>query len=462
MNEGPIIKRSAFLDIHSPLYLRNNSSQYCGGDIGDVYELIDLAHKAGFRGVQMTPIQDTAYNYCPYMGESIFSYNPIHLSVDRAGLQKYLPQIESGLRDRVQIRADHRLVNYRDLYKFKWQLLRHSFEDAISGTKIDFDSVDRNVLAYAVYSALRDNFQTSDWLRWPEKYRNARLEQIIEEDLALHEEVSFCLYIHQMMEQQWQHLNEYAQEKDVAIVMDKPIYPANRSSEVWYHRKLFYLNPDGTLKYVSGCKSPKDPYGEQRWGHAVYRFAEEPDEVVKYFLDSVNFLSKVSRVVRLDHTLALIWKYYVIDDVKGEGKHLPALREKLFIPLLKRFPDNFFIAEDMGYVNEKEIDKPLQELGIPGMRSIQGDKPRFYDMANYPELSVSFTTSHDSKSLVEWWGKLSEIRKEDYFAQRNGMKEMNFDEQIWTLVEMAFNVKSMIASVSLRDIINDPRRFNQL
>ena len=460
MNEGPKIKRSAFLDIHSPLYLKSESSQYCGGDIGDMYQLIDLARRVGFSGIQMTPIQDTVYNNCPYMGESIFSYNPVHISVERAGLEKYIPRIERSLRNRVRISDDHTLVDYRDLYNFKRQLLRYGFEDSASGTKVDFDSVDKNVLAYAVYSALRDNFQSSNWVKWPEKYRKARLEQIIEEDLDLHEEISFYLYMQRLMEQQWRQLSQYAQHNNISIVMDKPIYPSHRSSEVWYHQQLFYLNSDGTLKYVSGCKSPKDPYGEQRWGHAVYRFAEQPSLVVDYFLDSVEFLSKVSGVVRLDHTLGLIWKYYLIDDASGEGKHLPAIKEKLFVPLLKRFPEIIFIAEDMGYVNEEEIDKPLHELGIPGMRSIQGDKPRFYEVANYPELCVSFTSGHDSKSLVDWWSKLGEEKKEKYFMQRSDMREMNFDDQIWTLVEMAFNVKSVIASVALRDITHDPRRFN--
>lgn len=74
-------KRVASLDVHSPLYIRTEKSSFSGGDVSDLFDLINKAAEAGFSLIQFNPIQDTGHNCCPYLGLSIFSFNPIHLSL---------------------------------------------------------------------------------------------------------------------------------------------------------------------------------------------------------------------------------------------------------------------------------------------------------------------------------------------------------------------------------------------
>jgi len=450
MNKFPFEKaRVACLDLHSPLYLRTKNDKYGGGDIGDLYDLVDRATEAGFRIIQFNPIHDTI-NASPYFGVSGFSYNPIFLSVQRLGLDVIPPKMTKNNKN---------IVGYRSLYNFKIKILEKLFIKNKAYDKIKFADFDRQVLAYALFKTLKEKFK-SQWFHWPNKYKKADIDQILDDHSELHHKVKFYLFAQSIIKQQWRDLALYAQKKGLLFVFDKPIYPIHDSADVWANQKLFYLNPEGTLKYESGCNNPRDPFGPQRWGHAVYRFKEKKEMVIDYFVRSIQEMQPMAKIIRLDHTLALIWKYYLIDPKTGHGFHLPALKHKLFKKLMASFPDVFFIAEDVGYVSKKNVDLPLSKHQIPGIRCPQWvTVPKYTKFNKYPLLSVAMTANHDTASLPAWWQKLNKSRKHIFYRQLPSI----FNEQeasILEIVRLIFNTQSIIASITLRDLTNDLRRYN--
>jgi len=443
--------RIASLDIHSPLYLRSCGDSHCGGDIGELYPLIERAQGAGFKLIQFTPIQDTGLNQSPYSGISIFSYNPIHLSVERLPQSDRIKWIKDEYLKRNACQRDH--IDYGSLYNYKIEVLAALFDD--TDGVINFDDIERNVLAYALFVVLREQFRLS-WDQWPKEFRQGNVTQILVNHPELHRAVSFVLFSQATLERQWQEAADFADQHNIEFVFDKPIYPEADSAEVWSNQSLFYLEPDGSPKFVSGCNHPGDPFGPQQWGHAVYRFMEKPDKVIQYFVESIRHLSKISKVIRLDHTLALIWKYYIIDPATGLGKHHRAMGRKLFVALKKSFPDVFFIAEDVGYISESEVDAPLRRLGIPGMRCLQWlDIKKYHQVARYPKLCLAMTSNHDLPSFPAWWSGLSESAKKGYFGQIRG-----HGQSAGEVIRLVFDSPARIASITLRDIIGDNRPYN--
>ncbi len=451
--------RYAILDVHSPIYLKSQNSKYCGGDISDIYPLVDKASKAGFKYLQFTPIQDTGHNPCPYMGRSIFSYNPIFLSLDHLNTEIDLSKIDKNLLQKIKKGTlDH--VSYRGLYDFKTQVLRQLF-DKNKGRNFLQEEDNEQVLSYAVFCALRNKYR-SKWINWPNKFKFGSIQNIIKSYPSLHSEINFYLFSQHLLGGQWFALNKYAYQKGIKLIFDKPIYPVHDSAEVWANQDLFYLNSDGSLKMASGCNNPRDPFGVQYWGHAVYKYKQRPKEVIEYYSESIAFMSKIAQTLRLDHTLALVWKYYLIKPKSKMGKHIPALKHKLFNTLIKRFPDTMFIAEDLGYISKRNVDDPLLKHNIPGMRSPQWCHiPKYSHITDYPELCLAMTSNHDLDSLPSWWKKLRQSRKTIFWKQIVEPPAKEYHDQVWQIVGLVFMSEAFLASITLRDLTFDLRRYNR-
>lgn len=446
--------RMASLDIHSPLYLRTEESKFGGGGIDELYDLVEKAAEARFKLIEMTPIQDTGLNPCPYVGISLFSYNPIFLSVERVAKNA---KIEKLIEEQVRTTPSKiSLINYEKLYRFKEAILRAAFEE--SADSISFKDFGENQLAYAVFKVLSKKFKR-DWVDWPREFKTGNVAKIIKKQSELHHEIKFVLFCQKILENQWLELVNFARERDIAFIMDKPIYPSVNSADVWANQELFYLKNDGQPRFVSGVNIPGDPFGEQIWGHAVYQFKEKPDKVIKFFDRTIAFLAKTSEVIRLDHALAYVWSYYLYDPDKKSGHYVNGLRDKLFNHINQKFPEIFFIAEDVGFVDEKLVDLPLQKHGLPGIRCLQWGSARYVDFAKYPGLCMAITANHDTDSLLAWWKKMAPEGKQEFYRIFGG-EGIDDDEAILHLIELVFESPAFISSVTLRDIVGDERRFN--
>ncbi len=454
------IQKSAILDAHSPIYLRSKKGKFCGGDIGDIYLLVEKASDAGFEYIQFTPIQDTGINPCPYMGLSNFSYNPVYLSLHHLDEKINYKQIDNKLQQQV-LSHDLNHVSYGRLYKFKMSVLRNIYDKGSYFNTIKIAKYGHGIVAYAVYKALREKYRCK-WYLWPEEFKKANLLDILANNPSLHREIKFFLFVQDVMKKQWLELVKFAQHKGVKFILDKPIYPIHDSADVWANQKLFYINLTGSLQYGSGCDNPNDPFGAQYWGHAVYKFKEKPNEVIKYYCESIKFISQIARTIRLDHTLALIWKYYIIRPDSQKGKHLPAIKHKFFNTLIKEFPNITFIAEDLGYVSSRNVDEPLAKHNIPGMRSLQWFHiPKYAKVNHYPKMCLAMTSNHDLDSLPSWWRKLRIGRKEIFWRQISDSPAKSFQEQVWQIVSLIFKSDAYWASITLRDLTFDMRRYNK-
>ncbi|MDH4358435.1 MAG: 4-alpha-glucanotransferase [Candidatus Berkelbacteria bacterium] len=454
-------EKVACLDLHSPLYLNSKNNPFGGGDIGDLYQIVDKAAQAGFRVLQFTPIQDTGLNPSPYMGISIFSFNPIHLWVNDLPSNESLEGLKKKRASKAQSEPSDS-VKYKKLYSFKLEALRAVYKPSANPDPFKYP---REILAYAVFKALEKKFERN-WIRWPKRFQKAEPKAILKANPELLDEVKFILFTQDILKKQWLDLLKYAREKRVYLSFDKPIYPVPDSAEVWANQQLFYLNPDGSPKYISGCNNPKDPFGPQEWGQSVYKFKEEPDKTINYFILSVQHISQFAQVIRLDHTLALIWKYYLIDSKTKKGKHIPALKHRLFLRLKKELPEVIFIAEDVGYINKREIDIPLGQHHIPGVRCPQWDRRLKYRwVTRYPGFCVALCSNHDLPSIHVWWKKLKSSRrmiflKQIYKTEEEAKIRKNKADG-WDVIELVFSCAAWIASISLRDIIADNRRYNK-
>ncbi len=406
-------------------------------------------------------------------------------------LEEYGKNLEIAKTNKPQNRFSH-----TNLRRFKIDALEISYKNMGTEEARDFESFreayDKNVFNYIVFTALSDHFEKS-WHDWPQEYKNeqgdtkAIFETIASKLPDLKEKINFIFYTQYKSERQWQDLVDHAEKKNIGFAMDKAIYPQPDSADVWANQHIFYLNPDGTPKYISGCNSPGDPYGEQEWGHAVFQFAEKPAEVIDFIVENIRHMTKLVKTIRLDHVLALIWKYYIIDTGTKEGKHIPALKDRLFQRLKAEFPDVIFLAEDVGYKSEEEVAQPLRDNGLPGMRCpVWVTDSDYTEIEQYPENCAAMTGNHDMSGIFGWWYEIDDEitgcqTKIDFFKKIYGDQPLDViikkiwgdkvgvygysnDEKekiIFDFISFMMNSRAKYVSITARDLARDGRCYNR-
>ena len=73
-----------------------------------------------------------------------------------------------------------------------------------------------------------------------------------------------------LFDRQWKAVKAYANERNISVVGDMPIYVGAQSADVWCFPDLFELGDSGAPVVVSGV--PPDAFSEtgQLWGSPLY------------------------------------------------------------------------------------------------------------------------------------------------------------------------------------------------
>src|SRR5690625_6871481 len=79
------------------------------------------------------------------------------------------------------------------------------------------------------------------------------------------EEIRYQTWLQYEFAAQWSRLKSYANERDIQIIGDIPIFVNHNSADVWSRPELFEVGSDGKPKMVSGV--PTDYFSET--GHIL-------------------------------------------------------------------------------------------------------------------------------------------------------------------------------------------------
>jgi 4-alpha-glucanotransferase len=192
---------------------------------------------------------------------------------------------------------------------------------------------------------------------------------------------------------------------------DLPIFVAHDSADVWVHRDLFQLEPDGRPTVVAGV--PPDYFSAtgQLWGNPHYRWDVLARTGYAWWVGRCRALLDLVDRVRIDHFRGFEASWQVASDattavggewVKGPGAaFFDAMRSALGV---ERLP---FVAENLGVITP-EVEALRERFGLPGMAILQfafGTDPQASDFKphNYPRNRVVYTGTHDNDTTVGWW-----------------------------------------------------------
>lgn len=160
-------------------------------------------------------------------------------------------------------------------------------------------------------------------------------------------------------------------------------------------------------------------------------------------------------LLRLDHFRGFE-KYYAIpatDENAKFGKWEEAYGYDLFDLIKENFPDNKFIAEDLGYIT-KEVNDLKDHYAMPGMNVIQFAFGENFDSDylphNYKRNSIVYSSTHDSSTLKGW---IDEMDEEELDLIERYFDLDEDDNYSWKIIRNLMASVSDVAIFEIQDFL---------
>lgn len=380
-------------------------SQFGIGDLGkSAYEFVDILKQANTKIWQVLPLTPLGFGNSPYQSSSSFAGDEIYISLEKLADYGLLEQ--SSLKS-LNVNSDK--VEYELVRNFKDNYLEEAFSN-FQSSKDKFEQEYNNFIAqnswvknYAIFKAFRKANNNQAWNFWPQEYKNWIKDKAIELD-QFQNEIDYQIFLQFIFYKQWFELREYANQNNIEIMGDLPIYLGFDSADVWEHQDIFLLDENLNPSFVAGV--PPDFFSEtgQLWGNPLYDWDKLKETNFDFWIDRLNGNFKLFDIVRIDHFRAFdtYWKIPAGEKTAINGEWVEAPGYDFFDTVYKRIPDANIIAEDLGDLRP-EVLELRDHYKLKGMKVF----PFHFDLktARFVEDSniIAYSGTHDNNTLKGWY-----------------------------------------------------------
>lgn len=432
------------------------------GDLGpSAYRFLDWLATTGCKLWQVLPLGPTGYGDSPYQCFSAFAGNPYLISFDAL--------MEDGLLTQDDFAAmpkfDDSRVDYGQFIPWKLEILQKAFSRLASAPKDfrkEFDAFLRENASwlddYALFMSLKESNGGGAWSGWDESLRQrepsvmekARAEQA--ENILRYSFYQFLFF------RQWHKLRAYANDKNIKIIGDIPIFIAYDSADAWAHPELFFLGEDSLPTVVAGV--PPDYFSAtgQLWGNPLYQWPIHKASHYSWWLERFRSVLNFVDVVRLDHFRGFAGYYEIPYDaptaekgqwMTGPGKDFFAtVSQKLGSSENGTLP---IIAEDLGVITPDVVEL-RDSFRLPGMKILQFGFTSPSDPFlphNYTGNCVAYTGTHDNDTAMGWYKSAPDAERK--FA----LRYLNSDgtDFAWDLIRGVWSSVAVYALAPMQDLL---------
>jgi 4-alpha-glucanotransferase len=438
------------------------------GEIGEsAFRFVDWLHSAGQRLWQVLPLNPPGPGNSPYASPSAFAANPMLVSLAWLAGDGWLDP--ARLADAPPFPTHQ--VDFPWVESWKTPLLRDAWtafsaqaNDDQRAAFAQFRDEQADWLAdYALFMAIKESRGGEGWLDWPEglRFRQPEALQTAREELAF--ELGYHEFIQFQVRWQWGELRRYANERDIRIVGDLPIFVAHDSADVWANQALFRLDQGGRPEVVAGV--PPDAFTDQGqlWGNPHYRWPAHAKTGYRWWVDRIRATLQMVDLLRIDHFrgFAAAWTVPVDAPTAASGWWEQGPGAAVFEAMRAELGSLPFIVEDLGVITPDVV--ALREgLGLPGMKVLQfafgGDPDNAYLPHTYTADCVVYPATHDNQTTIGWFASISQQERErvQRYLGRDG------GDIAWDFIRLALSSVAEMAIIPLQDVmrLDDSARMN--
>ena len=437
------------------LHISSLPSAYYTGDLGvEAYRFVDFLHEIGATVWQTLPINMTHADNSPYQCLSAHAGNPDFISLEALHAQGLLSKQDlSGLiTEKTQLLTKAYLA-------FAEQSDTQEFTDFMNFCDKQVDWLHD----FALFLALRTKFNQAGWNTWPETYKKRDIPTLRHAREELAQEIAVIKFTQFIFFNQWMALKKYANDKNIKMFGDIPIFVAYDSADVWAQPYLFKLDAEQNMTVVAGV--PPDYFSAtgQRWGNPHYNWEAMAKKKFSWWIARMTTQSELFDIVRIDHFRGLeaAWEIPVSEETAINGQWVLAPGDALLAAIKKALPNLDLVAEDLGIITE-EVEALRKKYHLPGMKILQfafsGEADNPYLPHNIEPDSVVYTGTHDNDTTVGWHSTMDESQ----LAHLHAHLREHHDQDLWqdeapnilhALIEMAMKSKANLAIIPMQDIL---------
>lgn len=433
--------------------------KYGIGTLGnEAYEFIDFLVRSKIKLWQILPLGPTGYGDSPYQCFSSKAGNPLLIDPEILYDEDLITREE--LEQMIMPETDS--VDYAAVINARFAMLEKAFERFGNAPgKVHKQDLRYFVKSngswlndYALFMAIKEHNKFKPWYKWTKSLRLKREEAVAPLEKALKKRIEFHKFIQYLFFRQWSSLKDYANENNIRIIGDIPLYVALDSADAWANPGIFEFDQDKMPLAVGGV--PPDYFSEdgQLWGNPLYDWYRHKQQQYSWWVDRINFNLSLFDMIRIDHFrgFAAYWAVPYGEVTAKNGKWMPGPGKELFEVIYSRLGELPIIAEDLGVITP-DVENLRDSFGFPGMKILQfafdSAEENDYLPHNYQKNSVVYTGTHDNDTVRGWFEKASVADRKmalDYMG-------CSSDKVVSCMVRLAWSSVSAISVVPLQDLL---------
>lgn len=421
------------------------------GNMGkEAYNFVNFLHNVGIKVWQTLPLGAPHSDGSPYQCLSAHAGNPALISLDDLVSNGWLQETGQGTTCKLGENYRENCLMGKALTGFKNLA---NAEEKLAFLNYCADKADW-LDDFSLFVALRTEFSAQCWNQWPEGLKERKPSAIKEARIRLALAIEIIQFEQFIFYTQWMALKTYANEHNVLLFGDIPIFVSYDSSDVWANRSVFKLDKKGEMSVVAGVPPDYFSVTGQRWGNPHYNWVFLKRTQFSWWNERMRSQLEMFDILRIDHFRGFeaAWEIPANEDTAINGEWVKAPGKALLSALKKEFGNIPLIAEDLGIITE-EVDALRTGFNLPGMKILQfafGDNDSNpYLPHNYDLNTVVYTGTHDNDTTLGWFNSLNDYDKGRVYNYL-GHSQVSMP---LLLVGTAFSSVANLAVVPMQDIL---------
>ena len=394
-----------------PVFSLKSENSFGVGDFGDLKRMIDWAVSTQQKVIQILPINDTTMTHAwtdsyPYNSISIYAFHPMYADIKQMGTLKDKSAAAKFNKKQKELNGLP-AMDYEAVNQTKWEYFRLIFKQEgekvlASGEFGEFFNANKEWLQpYAVFSYLRDAFQTPNFREWPRHsvYNAQDIEKMCRPESVDYPHIALYYYIQFHLHLQLVAATKYAREHGVVLKGDIPIGISRNSVEAW--TEPYYFNLNGQ------AGAPPDDFSVngQNWGFPTYNWDVMEKGGYRWWMKRFQKMSEYFDAYRIDHILGFfrIWEIpmHAVHGLLGQFiPSIPMSREEIEsygLPFREEYLIPYIHESFLGQVFGPHTDYVKQTFLLPAETpGVYHMKPEF---TTQREVESFFAGKNDENSL---------------------------------------------------------------
>ena len=437
-------------------------SRFGIGDLGESsYRFIEFLAASGQNLWQVLPLGPTGFGNSPYLSYSAFAGNPLLISPDILCGDGLLTKADL---DAYPTLPDDR-VDYDLVIKHKLPLLKKASDTFKNGNfhelRGQFDQFCQSntywLDDYSLFMAIHDDNPEKAWSEWDRDIAKREHHALQAYGTKYAEAIFYHKFLQFEFVREWKRVKKYANDRNIKIFGDIPIYVAYDCADVWSHPDIFCVDSE-TLEVNLMAGVPPDYFSEtgQLWGNPVYNWQRLKETGFSWWIERFRGTLEYYDVVRVDHFRGFegYWAVPKGEKTAINGQWLPAPGNDLFACLKETLGTLPIVAEDLGVITP-EVEALRDRYEFPGMKilhfAFDSDRSNPFLPYNYYNRNcVVYTGTHDNDTTVGWFAERNFEQRTRVTNYLDGISPQGIH---WSLVACAMSSVANQAVFPLQDIL---------